>query len=80
MANSITCGPSSGGSGGHVFSKDIATVSFNYTEQNGHLKKNLWLLKKGIKTFNFRSSKPSRDILGPLVRYERTREKINTHP
>ena len=40
-----------------------------------------WSLKKGNRTFNFRSSEPSPDILGPLVRYTITpgEKKINKH-
>ena len=34
-----------------------------------------WLLKKGIKTFNFRPNEPSCDILGPLGRYDFPRVK-----
>ena len=39
-------------------------------------------LKKGIRTFNFRSTEPFHDILRPLGRYDHLWEKekqINTH-
>ena len=29
-----------------------------------------WSLKKGTRNFNFRQNEPSRDILGPLGRYD----------
>ena len=45
-----------------------------------------WSLKKGTRTFHFRSNEPSCNILGPLGRYDHpwkkttTNKQINTHP
>ena len=41
-----------------------------------------WSLKKGTRTFNFRSNEPSHDILGPLGRYDHPwgkEKKTNKH-
>ena len=40
---------------------------------------NFWLLRKGTRTFNFRSNEPFRDILGPLSRYDHPWEKNKTN-
>ena len=34
-----------------------------------------WSVKKGTRTFNFRSNEPSHDNLGPLGRYDHPWEK-----
>ena len=36
-----------------------------------------WSLKKGTRTFHFRSEEPSHIILGPLSRYDHPCEKEN---
>ena len=38
-----------------------------------------WSLKKGTRTFHFRSIEPSREILGPLGRCDHPWEKKQTH-
>jgi hypothetical protein len=37
----------------------------------------VWSLKKGTRTFSFRSNPPSPDLLGPLFQYEQPRGKNN---